>query len=176
MNKLKMTNQLGLVSFREIDLALYRFSYIDDVSATVSKTMSRIRGKGNKTTEMRFRGRLIQQRVRGWILHPTDIEGRPDIFFRKKKLAIFLDGCFWHGCPHCGHIPKTRSAFWKAKITRTKERDREKEKKLKKQGIKVLRFWEHEIQKNLDDCMKKVIQILNKKNLKKRKLLFYITS
>lgn len=88
-----------------------------------SQTMSKIRGKGNKSTEARFRGALIRYRVRGWQLHPKGIYGHPDIYFPSRKLVVFLDGCFWHGCALCGHIPKTRTRFWKEKIRLNMQRD-----------------------------------------------------
>src|SRR5690606_22059724 len=91
----------------------------------VSKTMSLIRGKKNRTTELKLRMLLTSKGIKGWKLHAIELEGNPDFYFEKKKLAIFVDGCFWHGCPRCGHIPKTRSAFWKAKISRNRKRDRE---------------------------------------------------
>ena len=90
------------------------------------------------------------------------LEGKPDIAFMGKKVAIFLDSCFWHGCRwHC-RMPQANSSYWQKKIQRNKNRDKEVNKIYKKNGWKVLRFWEHAIQK---DCAKAISEI--KKVLKK---------
>lgn len=113
-----------------------------------SKIMGAIRGKNNKSTELKLRMALVKAGIKGWVLHPSDIFGKPDIFFVKEKLAIFVDGCFWHGCKSCGHIPKTRSAFWRAKIERNQARATLVKSNLRRQSIKVLRIWEHALSKN----------------------------
>jgi DNA mismatch endonuclease (patch repair protein) len=86
---------------------------------------------------------LIKAGLKGWVLHPSEVFGMPDIFFPKKKLAIFVDGCFWHGCPECGHVPKTRPAFWRTKFQRNQVRSKLVNSELRKGSIKVARFWEH---------------------------------
>ncbi len=115
------------------------------VSAERSRRMATVRGKGNRTTEIRARALLIRAGVRGWCMHPRDVAGRPDFFFTAERLAIFIDGCFWHGCARCGHVPKTNSRFWGAKIQRNRERDRATSRVLRRQGVRVLRVWEHEV-------------------------------
>jgi DNA mismatch endonuclease, patch repair protein len=110
-----------------------------------SRTMSRIRGKNNKSTEIQFRMLLIRNKIAGWTTNEVSLIGKPDFYFKKGKMALFIDGCFWHGCPVCGHIPRTNTAFWKEKIKRNKLRDKRTKKALLKQGIKVLRLWEHQI-------------------------------
>ena len=89
--------------------------------------------------------------------------GCPDFVFVERRLAVFVDGCFWHGCPRCGHYPRTRGAFWKAKIDRTRDRDRERNKELRKRGWKVLRFWEHDLQSKLEQCVQKVRSALGRR-------------
>jgi DNA mismatch endonuclease (patch repair protein) len=123
-----------------------------NVSAVRSKTMSAIRGKDNRTTELCFRMALVRVGIKGWETNTEDLAGKPDFFFRKKRLAIFVDGCFWHGCPKCGHYPKTRSSFWKMKILRNKERDRKNRENLRRRGIRVVGIWEHSLKdpKKLD--------------------------
>jgi DNA mismatch endonuclease (patch repair protein) len=118
-----------------------------NVTPERSKIMSAIRGKHNKSTELKLRMALVNAGIKGWILHPSYIFGKPDIFFTKKKLAIFVDGCFWHGCKLCGHIPKTRSPFWKTKFDRNKARASAIKLNLSKKSIKVLRVWEHVLKK-----------------------------
>ena len=132
-----------------------------DVSAVRSKTMGRIKGKGNKTTELKLKMALVRRGISGYRLHPKEIDGKPDLYFYEKKLAVFLDGCFWHGCPKCGHIPKTNNEFWKAKILRNKERDRKNRKKLNRKGIKVLRLWEHQINNDVEHCVNAIIKKLD---------------
>ena len=112
------------------------------VSAVRSKTMSAIRGKGNRTTEVRVRMGLVRMRLAGFILNAEELTGRPDFWFARARVAVFVDGCFWHGCPHCGHVPKTNSEFWGAKIRRNKWRDGRVDRDLRKRGISVVRIWE----------------------------------
>ena len=92
---------------------------------------------------------LVRNHLRGWSTNYREIVGKPDFFFKQENVAIFIDGCFWHGCPQCGHIPKTRSDFWKAKITRNKERDMKVTSENEQKGVKVLRFWEHELKNKI---------------------------
>ena len=124
--------------------------------------MKSVRGKGNKTTEGRFRAALISAGISGWKLNVRTIEGSPDFFFANEKIAIFLDGCFWHGCELCGHIPKNNKSFWETKIARNKERDIRNTALLKSKGIIVIRFWEHEIGKSLQKCIAKVRKTIGK--------------
>jgi DNA mismatch endonuclease (patch repair protein) len=111
-----------------------------------SRTMSAIRGKSNRSTELSLKMAFVRARVKGWVLHPATICGKPDFFFPQYRLAVFVDGCFWHGCPRCGHIPKTRSSFWRAKIERNRKRDRRTNRRLATEGIRVVRIWEHSLQ------------------------------
>lgn len=127
-----------------------------------SKTMSAIRGKNNRTTELRLKMVLVRAGIKGWETNVRNLPGKPDFYFKKKKVAIFVDGCFWHGCPKCGHYPKTRSKFWKTKILRNKERDKKNRQLLRRNGIKVINIWEHSLKdpKKLrlkSDMLKKVL-------------------
>jgi DNA mismatch endonuclease, patch repair protein len=114
------------------------------VGAMRSRIMSCIPGRRNRSTEIALRFELVRAGVRGWKMH-FDLPGRPDFFFPKASLAIFVDGCFWHGCPRCGHIPKTRTTFWAAKIGRNRQRDAANLRMLHSRGIRVLRIWEHSL-------------------------------
>ena len=76
-----------------------------------SEVMSLIRGKGNKETEQATLVLLRQNKISGWRRH-LPLPGKPDFAFPKRKVAIFVDGCFWHGCPICYTRPKTNRAFW----------------------------------------------------------------
>lgn len=134
----------------------------DNVSPVRSKTMSLIRGKHNRSTEQQLKMLLVRNKISGWTSHEKTMPGNPDFFFWKKNVAIFVDGCFWHGCPKCGHIPKTRSTFWKAKIERNVERDKQKRKALREMGIDVIRFWEHDLKdtKKLGRCLNRLNKVL----------------
>lgn len=119
--------------------------WFENVSPQRSRTMSAIRGKSNRSTELLLKMAFVRARVKGWVLHPTTVCGKPDFYFHRQRLAIFVDGCFWHGCPKCGHIPKTRAKFWRAKINRNRQRDRNTVALLKANQIRVLRIWEHRL-------------------------------
>jgi DNA mismatch endonuclease (patch repair protein) len=67
-----------------------------------------------------------------------------DILFRRARVAVFIDGCFWHGCPEHGHTPRRNSDYWQAKISRNVERDRRHDRQLTDEGWKVIRVWEHD--------------------------------
>ena len=73
-----------------------------------------------------------------------DIARRADIVFTRQRLAVFVDGCFWHGCPEHGHTPKKNTSYWGAKLTRNVERDREQDRMLGDAGWTVIRIWDHE--------------------------------
>ncbi len=82
---------------------------------------------------------------------------RPDFVFPRLRVAVFVDGCFWHGCPRHATWPKTRAAFWLAKITGNKARDRRVNRLLRTKGWRVLRVWEHELaRKNLPRLLRRL--------------------
>jgi len=89
--------------------------------------------------------------------------GKPDIVFPKKKVAVFIDGCFWHKCPKCFKKPATNKVFWMRKIDSNTKRDKVVNADLKKKGWKVIRIWEHEIRKNLNKCYFKIHKELKKR-------------
>lgn len=118
--------------------------------------MRAVRGYGNKSTEVRLRLGMVRGAISGWILRPNDLPGTPDFYFSRSRLAIFVDGCFWHGCSLCGHIPRSNVGFWRTKINLNRKRDQKKTLALTAHGIAVLRFWEHEINDDLQTCIIKV--------------------
>jgi len=120
--------------------------------------MSRIRGK-NTGPEIKLRKLLWSQSIRGYRIH-YNLPGKPDIVFTKKRIAIFIDGCFWHKCPVCFQEPETRKEFWMKKIGSNIERDLKNTKKLQEDGWTVLRFWEHEIRKTPEKAVEKILQSL----------------
>jgi DNA mismatch endonuclease (patch repair protein) len=106
------------------------------------KNMSHIKGKDTKP-ELIIRRKLFASGVRGYRVH-YDLPGKPDIVFTKKKVVIFIDGCFWHKCPICFQEPETRKKFWVDKIDK---------------------IWEHHIRKNSDDVLKEIMTFLGRTNI-----------
>jgi DNA mismatch endonuclease (patch repair protein) len=97
--------------------------------------------------ERALRFELHRRGYRFRVDFPVPVEGRSpraDVVFTRAKLAIFVDGCFWHGCPEHGHRPKENAHYWGPKIARNVERDREQEERLTHAGWVVLRVWAHE--------------------------------
>lgn len=119
-----------------------------------SEVMSRIRGKGNQETEVRLATMMRMTGIKGWRRH-LPIPGRPDFSFRKHKVAVFVDGCFWHGCPVCFRLPKQNRAFWKAKIEGNRKRDRSVNGRLRRLGWKVIRIKECQL-KHSDRVVSKI--------------------
>jgi DNA mismatch endonuclease (patch repair protein) len=112
-----------------------------------SEVMSRIRSRNNKDTELLFASLLRKRRISGWRRH-LPLVGRPDFAFRSERVAIFIDGCFWHCCPKCGNMPANNAAFWKKKLHGNKLRDKKVTKLLRADGWRVLRIWEHDLRKS----------------------------
>ena len=104
--------------------------------------MSLVRGRGNKSTEQQVVKLLRSRKIHGWRKHAA-LPGRPDLVFRNAKVAFFVDGCFWHGCPRCYRQPKSNIAFWRNKVRQNMERDRQVGRMLRKSGWRVVRVWEH---------------------------------
>jgi DNA mismatch endonuclease (patch repair protein) len=111
-----------------------------------SEVMARIRGRGNKATELALAKLLRAHHISGWRRH-TVVFGKPDFVFRRERLAVFVDGCFWHGCPRCYRRPGTNQNFWDKKFMRNRTRDRLVNRTLQAFGWRVLRIWEHEFKK-----------------------------
>ena len=106
-----------------------------------SAVMALIRLRGNKATELRMIALFRAHGITGWRRNAR-VFGKPDFVFRGAKVAVFVDGCFWHGCPRHATQPKTRATFWAAKFSRNKARDREVTRTLRKAGWRVLRVRE----------------------------------
>ncbi|MDQ1351698.1 MAG: mismatch endonuclease, patch repair protein [Acidobacteriota bacterium] len=89
---------------------------------------------------------LAGMRLKGWRKNADDVIGKPDVIFTIPKIAIFVDGCFWHGCPHCQRkLPEANREYWEKKITRNVQLAKQHNYKLRKDGWSVIRIWEHEI-------------------------------
>lgn len=135
-------------------------------SAKRSAIMGLVRSSGNKGTELR----LIRIFRASWIIgwrRDSKLPGKPDFVFPKLKVAVFVDGCFWHGCLQHGTRPKTRAGYWLAKLTGNKVRDRKVNRLLRTKGWTVMRIWEHELaKKNLPQLMKRLAPLAKIKRLK----------
>ena len=114
--------------------------------------MSAIRSKHTKP-EVKLRKALFATGCRYRLHYGKE---KIDIAFPGKKVAVFVDGCFWHSCPKHGRKPKSNKSYWHPKLKRNAERAKEKDKRLKKEGWKVLHFWEHEFN-NLDKVVSKTL-------------------
>lgn len=129
-------------------------------NAATSRVMSANRGR-DTSIELLLRRALWREGVRGYRVGPKGVPGRPDIVFPRKKVAIFVHGCFWHACPKCAlATPKTHSKFWNDKFARNKERDARKISELKESGWRVLVAWEHDIKRDLSRVVRRVIKSL----------------
>src|SRR5258705_488870 len=127
--------------------------------------MSRNRSTGTRSTERRFRSLLMRSAIKGWKLgHDSGLPGSPDIVFLRSRVAIFVDGCFWHGCRQCRSIPSSNHAFWSAKIQGTKRRDRQVALQLRGAGWAVLRFWEHELSEGGSLVLQKVVSSVSRRS------------
>lgn len=120
-----------------------------------SEVMARIRGKGNKETELALAVLLRRNRVIGWRRHAA-ITGRPDFVFRKQKVAVFVDGCFWHCCPKHSNMPANNRAFWERKLAGNRRRDRHVTATLRAAGWSVIRIWEHDIRTRPEICVSRI--------------------
>ena len=125
-----------------------------------SRTMSTIKAKNTKP-EVALRKALWHNGIKGYRLHWKKVPGKPDIAFPGKKIAIFVNGCFWHRCPLCNpSFPKSNIEFWQNKFDKNIERDKKKRDELESLGWCVLTIWECEIKKNLVRQVKKIEEFL----------------
>ena len=109
-----------------------------------SKIMSRVRSRGNKNTELVLAALFREHAISGW-RRATRVFGNPDFVFPDARIAVFVDGCFWHGCRKHRSMPASNVAFWQEKLWRNKRRDQVVRATLRKNGWKVLRVWQHEL-------------------------------
>lgn len=114
----------------------------------------------NTTPEIQLRKALWSMGLRYFVR--TSLPGRPDIVFSRKKVAIFVDGCFWHKCPIHYQAPTTNADFWERKIEKNVERDQLTNIKLADTGWTVIRIWEHEIRQDLDATVGRILSSLTK--------------
>lgn len=128
-----------------------------------SLNMSSIRSVGNKTTEQRVASLLRRSGLTGWRRH-LKLPGKPDFTFRRERVAVFVDGCFWHGCPSCYRLPGDNRPYWREKLASNRRRDRRANRELRIEGWAVLRVWEHLLESNAgqERCVTKLKSLLGR--------------
>lgn len=122
---------------------------------TKSEQMATVRSE-NTAPELRLRRELWHRGLRYRIHY--DLPGTPDIAFPGQQIAVFVDGCFWHGCEKCYSAPETNAEFWRKKLERNQARDTRVDRDLRDEGWAVLRIWEHEVMGGLKDAADRVEQ------------------
>lgn len=150
---------------------------MDRVSKEVrSKTMSAIRKRGNHSTEWKLRSALIRTGISGWRMHYAALPGCPDFWFENPRLAIFVDGCFWHSCRLCQiPVPRSNRNYWKHKLLRNIKRAQIVGKILRRDGICVMRIWEHELASNsrMNRLLSRIARVLSDPKPSNSKGQFY---
>jgi DNA mismatch endonuclease (patch repair protein) len=134
-----------------------------------SELMSRVRGKGNKTTELKLVNLLREAGLKGWRRH-LPLPGRPDFAWPKLKVAVFVDGCFWHG-HDCGRklTPRSNVNEWRVKISKNRKRDQRISRRLRGNGWSVIRIWECQLSKNPNHGLSRIRRALNLQDNHRRK-------
>lgn len=124
-----------------------------------SRIMAKVKGQGNKSTELKLIKFFKEYNIKGW-RRKYPLTGNPDFVLSKCRLAIFVDGCFWHGCKNHCRIPESNRQYWVSKIDKNIKRDKKINKELKENQWMIIRIWEHELKK---DNHKKKLQKIKKK-------------
>lgn len=109
-----------------------------------SEVMAAIRSAGNRSTEVKLREIMRAHGITGW-RRKQPLPGKPDFVFRRQRLAVFVDGCFWHGCPRHCRMPTSGLPYWEQKIERNKLRDKAVRRLLLDRGWNIYRIWEHSL-------------------------------
>lgn len=132
-------------------------------TAARSQLMSRVRSSGNHTTELLFIQLLRIARISGW-RRGSLLPGRPDFVFVTEKVAVHVDGCFWHGCAVCNRrLPVANRTLWAEKISGNRARDRRVDRQLRARGWSVVRVWEHELRVSRDDVVRRLVRSLRQR-------------
>lgn len=119
-----------------------------------SEVMSLIRSQGNKATERRLVELFRAHRIIGW-RRKQKLPGRPDFVFRQQHVCVFVDGCFWHGCPRCYRRPSSNRKYWDEKVKRNRVRDRKVRRHLRQNGWRVLSIWECDLSRRCSNRVAK---------------------
>jgi DNA mismatch endonuclease, patch repair protein len=125
-----------------------------------SQIMACVRSSGNRSTELRLAQLFRKLKVVGWRRN-FQVEGRPDFVFPMQRVAVFVDGCFWHKCPICYRQPKSRRLYWVNKIQRNYKRDKRVNKLLRAMGWAVIRIWECQLKENSTTQLARVVRAIS---------------
>jgi DNA mismatch endonuclease (patch repair protein) len=128
-----------------------------------SEVMSRIRGRGNRETEVALARVLRRHHITGWRRH-LPLAGRPDFAFRRERVVVFVDGCFWHKCPKHSNVPENNREVWVEKLTKNVQRDHRVTRALRASGWRVVRVWEHEMRRP-ERPLRRILAALSKASL-----------
>jgi DNA mismatch endonuclease, patch repair protein len=131
-----------------------------DVLTSEQRRLCMSRNKGRDTKPERALRLALWRMGFRYRLH-AKLPGKPDMVFASRRVAVFVDGCFWHGCPQHGAKPKTNAAFWEAKLARNRERDRQVNDLLRSNGWTIIRIWEHQVRNDLDSAVARLAQLLD---------------
>jgi DNA mismatch endonuclease (patch repair protein) len=130
----------------------------------IKKTMTSNRSSNTKP-EILLRKALRNEGIRRFRLNWKMVKGKPDLCFPTEKIAIFVNGCFWHRCPRCKlPLPKSNAFYWRKKLSRNIQRDKQRESQLRKEGWLVYNFWECSIEKSPQAVAEKIKKLLYKRN------------
>ena len=133
-----------------------------------SRIMACVKSKNTKSTELKFIAFLKENGITGWRRNYPLI-GKPDFVFPRLKIAVFIDGCFWHGCPHHCRKPSSNKDYWNLKIEKNKARDKKVTNELRLNNWKVIRIWEHELKHGQCERKMNLIAELQSKSLEQGK-------
>jgi DNA mismatch endonuclease (patch repair protein) len=128
-----------------------RTDHVD--SRTRSAIMRAVKNRRVKSTELALRARLVAAGIRGWRMYSKALPGTPDFVFAANKVAVFVHGCFWHGCPRCYRRPHSSRRYWDAKVAGNRARDLRVVAQLRRRGWKVIRFWECDLVAKSDSAI-----------------------
>jgi DNA mismatch endonuclease, patch repair protein len=145
-------------------------------SPLIRRVMQSVR-RHDTAAELQLRKTLFQLGLRYRLnaIPVTKIRCKADVVFRSALVCIFIDGCYWHGCPKHFRVPKTNASWWSEKIADNRQRDRRQSRALRRNGWIVLRFWEHEVTRHLDRCLKRIVSAIQRSRARKSNLRKTIT-
>jgi DNA mismatch endonuclease (patch repair protein) len=132
--------------------------------------MRSVRPRGNGTTEIRLARLFRQSGISGW-RRQYKTHGTPDFYFPQLRVAVFVDGCFWHGCPLHATTPATHKKFWKKKLDRNRSRNIVLARTPRRQGVSVVRVWEHELRASVvTKSLERIVRGLRRRAENRNKL------
>jgi DNA mismatch endonuclease, patch repair protein len=135
---------------------------MDTVSKEKRSRVMRLVKSQETSLEKKIRSRLWKRGIR-YRENKSTLFGKPDLLVASKKVVVFIDSCFWHGCDMHLRMPRSNIDYWVNKINRNKKRDRFVNSHYKKRGWNILRFWEHQIKDNIELSVQRIAEALDRK-------------